>query len=96
MERDEAREDTAVEVFEQQLSGFCIIPVQALIPAASFVFEQKPELHGVEVTKVEDLDLGDRRQWDGVALRMTVWGKEWQGGRGAAKSVAGCGTDRRT
>ena len=78
--RDEARQDTAVEVFEQQLSGFCIIPVQTAIPAASFIFEQKPELHGVEVTQVEDLDLGDRRQWDDVALRMTVWVGKEEGG----------------
>src|SRR5665213_2835688 len=64
MQSDKAGKDAAVEVVEQQLNGFFVVPEQACVPTAGFVFEQRTKLRGGKVAQVVDFELwGGRRDF---------------------------------
>jgi hypothetical protein len=58
VERDEAGQDTGVEILKEKLGGALIVPAEALFPEARLGFKQRAQLARGEVTKVQDLELG--------------------------------------
>jgi hypothetical protein len=65
LESDEAGEDAAVEVVEEQGGVAGVVPVEAALPAFGFVAQQGAKLRSGEVAQIKDFELRE------VTRRMT-------------------------